>query len=543
MSEQFYRAFEDLHRGTRSMIKERLRVYAPFVTPLADTLVPATALDLGCGRGEWLELLGELGFAARGVDLDDGMLAACRERGLDVRTDDALTALRASADNSLALVSAFHLVEHLPFDLVQQLIAEALRVLQPGGLLVMETPNPENLVVGSSSFYLDPSHVKPLPPKLLAFATDFAGFARHKIVRVQEAAHLHEAGSITLFGVLDGVSADYSVVAQKAGPAPLPGDAAFAENFGLDLHTLAQRYDQQRLAALDQAMARISALETQRQDANSLNTQRFDGINEGLAYLDRRLSEESAAQNQRLGELKAALADGGVRTDAEAPTDESLALRLDRLEQHLALLSERSAPDALSQPMSDAQQRLAPLPPSEQNSALALALALALRRAQEHLAEAEVTLSTLRANAATADAKAATAAQQLAEMEVWARSMEQQLLAMHNSTIWRMTLPLRILGRAARGRSVRKIVRALLRRTVAWLASTQWARRLISPLRRHFPALDARLLRFTAALRRSDPDLSGAGAVMPESAEELANPLPLSARAVLADLQRSLSTK
>src|SRR5437763_8718032 len=82
----FYRAFEDRYRGAREIIKDRLRAYARFTDPLLGLPRPAglapAALDLGCGRGEWLELLGEAGFAARGVDLDDGMLAACRERGL-----------------------------------------------------------------------------------------------------------------------------------------------------------------------------------------------------------------------------------------------------------------------------------------------------------------------------------------------------------------------------------------------------------------------------------------------------------------------------
>jgi SAM-dependent methyltransferase len=123
----FYRAFEDRYRGSREIIKDRLRAYPLSWIRCFSRLGRwgATALDLGCGRGEWLELLGENGFAARGVDLDEGMLAACRERGLNAKHGDALAALRAQPDASLALVSAFHLVEHLPFDLVQELIAEA----------------------------------------------------------------------------------------------------------------------------------------------------------------------------------------------------------------------------------------------------------------------------------------------------------------------------------------------------------------------------------------------------------------------------------
>ena len=256
----FYRAFEDRYRGERAVIKDRLRAYAPFVLPLAAP--GAGALDLGCGRGEWLELLGEYGFAARGVDLDDAMLAACRERGLDVETGDALAALRACPDASLALVSAFHLVEHIDYDLVRALAAEALRALRPGGLLVLETPNPENLVVGASSFYMDPSHLRPIPPALLAFTAEHAGFARHKVVRLQEAPELHTDPRLALINVLEGPSPDYGVVAQKAAPAALlaPFEAAFAADYGLALAPLAARYEAQlaeRERTLHLAVARL----------------------------------------------------------------------------------------------------------------------------------------------------------------------------------------------------------------------------------------------------------------------------------------------
>ena len=81
MSDGFYRAFEDLHRGSRELIKGRQRVYAPFIAPLQQHYGHVPAIDLGCGRGEWLELLTEAGFDAQGVDLDDGKLEDCRTRG------------------------------------------------------------------------------------------------------------------------------------------------------------------------------------------------------------------------------------------------------------------------------------------------------------------------------------------------------------------------------------------------------------------------------------------------------------------------------
>ena len=247
MSEHFYKAFEDRYRGSREVIARRLHAYLPFIAPLAALYQPARALDVGCGRGEWLELAGRAGFQAHGVDLDDAMLAACRELGLSVETADAIATLRATANNSLAMVSAFHVVEHIPFDAVRTLVAEALRVLQPGGLLIMETPNPENLVVGAGSFYRDPSHVRPLPPELLAFATEHGGFARTKVVRLQEPQELHGDIQLGMQHVLEGVSPDYAIVAQKAAaPGVLAQfDAAFAVEYGISLGVAAHRYDVQ----------------------------------------------------------------------------------------------------------------------------------------------------------------------------------------------------------------------------------------------------------------------------------------------------------
>lgn len=307
----FYRAFEDRYRGSRDTIKNRLRAYAPFTDPLLLQGAPAVALDLGCGRGEWLELLGESGFDARGVDLDEGMLAACRERGLAAQHGDALAALRAQPDGSLALVSAFHLVEHLPFDLVRELIAEALRALRPGGLLVMETPNPENLTVGATSFYLDPSHLHPLPPGLLGFAAEHAGFARQRIVRLQEDPQLHTGAPLGLINVLEGVSPDYAVVAQKAAdPDTLaPFDDAFSARFGITLGQLALRYEDQlagRDAEIHHILARVERHGTDLAQQLASAQAQAQELHHALARLDERIGRaeaHAAEMSQRVVDL------------------------------------------------------------------------------------------------------------------------------------------------------------------------------------------------------------------------------------------------
>ena len=138
----FYRAFEERHRGSRESIKERLRTYLPFVTHCQELYEECAAVDIGCGRGEWLELLTENGFHVLGVDLDEGMLAACKERNLPAEKKDALLALQDLPSQSQVIVSGFHIAEHLPFNTLQEVIKESLRVLRQGGLLILETPNP-----------------------------------------------------------------------------------------------------------------------------------------------------------------------------------------------------------------------------------------------------------------------------------------------------------------------------------------------------------------------------------------------------------------
>ncbi|WP_296556939.1 class I SAM-dependent methyltransferase [Pigmentiphaga sp.] len=225
------------------------------------------AFDLGCGRGEWLELLSEQGVRVQGVDLDDGMLAACQESGLNANKGDAIAFLRAQPDEAADVISAFHVVEHIGFENIRILVAEALRVLAPGGVLLLETPNPENLLVGGAGFYMDPTHERPIPPGLLSFVVENAGFGRLKVVRLQEdPALLNDETSLSLWDVFRGVSPDYSVVAQKGGDenALKLTEAAFARDYGLTLQDLAVRYErklQSRMAMMPHAVTRANHAE------------------------------------------------------------------------------------------------------------------------------------------------------------------------------------------------------------------------------------------------------------------------------------------
>jgi O-antigen chain-terminating methyltransferase len=216
--DDFYKNFEDRFRGSRETIKARLEVYLPFIHPLLAEYPSGGVFDLGCGRGEWLELTQELGFSSRGVDLDEGMLRACKEKNLNAIWGDAFENLSKLDDESQVIVSAFHVVEHIDLTELRQWVSEALRVLKPGGLLILETPNTENLNVASQSFYLDPTHLRPIPSALLSFILENAGFGRVKTLRLQESKELTLDSEVKLRDVFFSVSPDYSVIGQKTGP-------------------------------------------------------------------------------------------------------------------------------------------------------------------------------------------------------------------------------------------------------------------------------------------------------------------------------------
>ncbi len=170
-------AFAERFRGSREHVQQRQRVYLP---RFADC---SAMLDLGCGRGEFLELLKDAGIPARGVDASAELVGLCRERGLEAEHAEIFSYLGGLADGSLDGIFCAQVVEHLQPERVPELVRLAAAKLQRGGLLVVETPNPESLAIFSTHFYLDPTHQRPVPPALLVFYLEEAGFGGIEVER------------------------------------------------------------------------------------------------------------------------------------------------------------------------------------------------------------------------------------------------------------------------------------------------------------------------------------------------------------------------
>lgn len=179
-----YVSFEDQFRGTREDIKELLRVYLPFLRDAGVGSAAMPVLDVGCGRGEWLEVLQEERLVARGLDVNRIMVEQCRQRGFDVALGDVLEYLRNLPDASVGAVTGFHIIEHLPLDRFIKLLDETVRVLKPQGLAIFETPNPHNVLVGSCNFYIDPTHRNPLPSQTVKFLAEARGLCRVEILNL-----------------------------------------------------------------------------------------------------------------------------------------------------------------------------------------------------------------------------------------------------------------------------------------------------------------------------------------------------------------------
>ena len=212
MLDALYAALEERFRGTRSDIKEQFKHYLQYVGDAAPVI------DLGCGRGEWLEILNEAGITSRGVDTNQVQVELCRSRGLEVIEGDFIGYLQSLENESAGAITGFHIIEHLSIENLVRLLNESLRVLRPGGVVIFETPNPDNVLVGSNFFYLDPTHHHPLPAELMQFLLQNRGFHPIKILNL----HPFESGRVTGYGAVterfNGYfygPMDYAVVAWK----------------------------------------------------------------------------------------------------------------------------------------------------------------------------------------------------------------------------------------------------------------------------------------------------------------------------------------
>lgn len=178
--DHFYYAFEQKFRGDPAEISKRQKTYFDRIPVFSRKGI--LGLDIACGRGEWLSLLQENEVKAIGVDANLDAIQVCRKKNLEVTHKDAFEFLEGCRDEYFDFITAFHLIEHLPFEANIRLIRLAYRKLKSGGVLVIETPNIANILVSASTFHLDPTHRNPIHPDFCSFMFEYCQFQKVEII-------------------------------------------------------------------------------------------------------------------------------------------------------------------------------------------------------------------------------------------------------------------------------------------------------------------------------------------------------------------------
>jgi len=206
-----YARFAEAFRGSQERVKAGQQHY------VADFRGCSNVLDIGCGRGEFLELMLEAGVPARGIDSSAESIAACREKGLQAEGADLFEYLGGLQEGELDGIFCAQVVEHLPPERLAEMIRLASSRLGRNGVIAIETPNPECLAIFATYFYLDPTHARPVPEKLLSFYLSEFGIGNLQVRRLEPAAdalpavaELPAAFREAFFGGLD-----YAVVGRK----------------------------------------------------------------------------------------------------------------------------------------------------------------------------------------------------------------------------------------------------------------------------------------------------------------------------------------
>ncbi|MBI3665617.1 MAG: class I SAM-dependent methyltransferase [Acidobacteria bacterium] len=211
-----YARFAERFRGAAGYVSAQQKFYLPYFQGRSHVV------DLGCGRGEFLDLMVQDGIGARGVDCDPESVALCREKQLEVEQADLFEYLARQADESLDGIFSAQVVEHLPPHRTPELVALAGRKLESGGILVIETPNPECLAIFATNFYVDPTHVRPVPSAQLHFYMEENGFGRIEVHQLAPAAEVFpEIAALGRVEALAGFQKkffgglDYAIIGRK----------------------------------------------------------------------------------------------------------------------------------------------------------------------------------------------------------------------------------------------------------------------------------------------------------------------------------------
>tara|TARA_B100000579_G_scaffold318257_1_gene267791 strand:- start:22499 stop:23734 length:1236 start_codon:yes stop_codon:yes gene_type:complete len=209
-----YLDFEDKFRGSRDSIFSSLSHYDSLINTLFDFDPNMNLLDIGCGRGEFLQRYSSKLVDLKGIDKDIKMVELCKKNRINVIQGDALKLLEDFESESFSVITAFHIIEHLTRMELSELVSSCKRILKPNGVLILETPSIDNLIVSTKLFYLDETHINHINPDGLVFSLENIGFDKVNYFLIN-GGPLQSANSLNLTRVLNGVAQDLLIIGCK----------------------------------------------------------------------------------------------------------------------------------------------------------------------------------------------------------------------------------------------------------------------------------------------------------------------------------------
>ena len=215
MKSDFYLEFENKFRGNRKNIINKLSIYDSLIDLFIKNNKEISLLDIGCGRGELLQRWNKKIPNSIGIEQDQNMINLCESLGLHILKGEALEVLYSLESRSISLITIFHMIEHIESNKLTLLLEQCHRVLKDDGILIMETPSIDNLLVSSKLFYIDSTHINPINPDRIIFDIECAGFIKANYYFIN-GGPLQNSSSLKLTRVLNGVAQDLSIIACKS---------------------------------------------------------------------------------------------------------------------------------------------------------------------------------------------------------------------------------------------------------------------------------------------------------------------------------------
>ncbi len=215
MEKDSYLSFENSFRGDEEKISFNFAQYNDLINLLLSTHSNHLFVDIGCGRGEWLQRWQGKVERLVGIEIDSDMITLGRAKGLEIIESDALAALDKFEDKSVSLITIFHMIEHITHDELSNLLSECYRVLNDHGILIIETPSIDNILVSTNTFYLDSTHISHINADRLQFLLKTRGFDQSKLFYIH-GGPLKNSSFTKLTRVLNGIAQDLLLVVTKS---------------------------------------------------------------------------------------------------------------------------------------------------------------------------------------------------------------------------------------------------------------------------------------------------------------------------------------